>query len=315
MTAPASVADADAANVAAAAPVADAAGFTLLTDIEYRPGGGGLSAQRFDLYLPASPTVRGVFVFLHGGGWRAGDKSTSTAIPTALARAGVITVNANYTLTGEKPYPRNVEDVFSVIETLVERHAEFGIPEDDARRVFLGGTSAGGHLSALAVTKGLAERRLAVVPAAVVSWYAPLDPPSRFLKHRYPAETHPDGFWARGRARRAAQPSPAGPVDPFVPFIGTEDFGQVTLRDALDGDPRLHLASIDPADLPPFLLLVGTRDSDEIRYAQSTLHGALRSVGAESTLLEIANLDHADDRFADPALIGAVIGTIRAATR
>lgn len=288
--------------------------FSVERDIEYRAASDGLAAQHFDLYLPRAQTARGVFVFLHGGGWRVGDKAQAADIPEALAAAGVITVNANYTLTPDAPYPRNVEDVLAVIETIATRFAEFGIPEHDAQRVVLGGTSAGGHLSSLAVTKGLAEGRLAVVPRAVVSWFAPLDPVSRYLKHNYPAETHPGGFWERGRARRTADGG-TRPVDPFVEFIGTGDFSRVTLRDALDGDPRLHLAALDAAELPPFLLLVGTRDSDEIRYSQATLHGALRHVGADSTLLEVEGLDHADPRFAGPALLGSVVGLIRSATR
>lgn len=290
-----------------------ASAFTVTRDLEYRAAEGEHAAQHFDLYIPEVQTVPGVFVFLHGGGWRVGDKAQATDIPEALAAAGVITVNANYTLTPDAAYPRNVEDVFAVVSAIATRHDEFGISADDAQRVSLGGTSAGGHLSALAVTKGLAEGRLTVTPRAVVSWFAPLDPASRFLKHNYPAETYPGGFWERGRARRAAGGG-AQPLDPFVEFIGTPDFTHVTLRDALDGDPRFHLAALDADALPPFLLLVGTHDSDEIRYSQATLHGALRHVGADSTLLEIAGLDHADARFAGPALIGSVLGLLRAST-
>lgn len=279
-------------------------GFTALRDVEYRPAADGLRPAAFDLFVPEQRALPGAFVFLHGGGWRFGDKAASERIPVALTRAGVAVVNANYALTTERPYPQNVDDVLALIAHLEAHADELGI--DSAAPILgIGGASAGGHLASLAVTKGLAEDRLATRPAAVVSWYAPLDPASRFLAHRYPPTQRPGGFWDRGGAE------PPSPRDPFVPFIGTEDFGAVTLDEALDGDPRRHLARLDPSDLPPFLLLTGSDDSAEIRYAQRTWHGALRSVGAESTLIEIADADHEDPQFSAPALIGAVVGHLR----
>lgn len=282
-------------------------GTRVLRDIVYRGAQGTQAAQRFDLHQPDSPTLPGVFIYLHGGGWRYGDKSTSERIPAALAAAGITTVNANYTLTTEQPYPRNVDDVLAVIEHISDHSGELGLDPDGPPIIGIGGSSAGGHLAALAVTKGLAEARLATTPASVVSWYAPLDPASRYLKHRYPNAVYPGGFWDRGGAE------PASPPDPFVPFIGTDDLSAVTLREALDGDPRFHLADLDASLLPPFLLLVGSRDSEEIRYSQRTWHGALQSVGASSTLLEVADADHADPLFSSAPVIGAVIGHLTAA--
>ncbi len=276
-------------------------------DIAYRGAQGPHAAQRFDLFQPESPVLPGAFIYLHGGGWRYGDKSTSERIPAALAAAGVTTINANYTLTTDHPYPRNIDDVIGLVDYVTDHTDELGLDSDGPPVIGIGGSSAGGHLASLAVTKGLAEGRLATVPASVVSWYAPLDPASRYLKHRYPDAPYPGGFWDRGGA------APASPPDPFVPFIGTNDLETVTLREALDGDPRLHLAALDPAELPPFLLLVGSHDSDEIRYSQRTWHGALQSVGARSTLLEIGGADHADPLFASAPAIGAVIGHLSAA--
>lgn len=281
--------------------------FEITRDIEYRAGDGEHSAQRFDLFRPETPRLPGAFIYLHGGGWRFGDKSTSERIPAALASAGITTINANYTLTTEHPYPRNLDDVLALIAYTGDHAEELGLGADGSPVAGIGGSSAGGHLASLAITKGIAEDRLASVPAAVVSWYAPLDPASRYLKHRYPDAPYPGGFWDRGDAE------PPVPRDPFVPFIGTSEFETVTLREALDGDPRLHLASLSPADLPPFLLLVGSHDSAEIRYSQRTWHGALRSIGADSTLLEVEGADHADPLFSTHPLIGAVVGHLESA--
>lgn len=264
--------------------------------------------QHLDVHAASSangwPAVDdAVLIYLHGGGWRVGDK-TSLGVASPLPSRGLTTISANYTLTPRSPYPRNVEDVFALIAYVDEHRDELGIGD---AQIFLGGASAGAHLSALAVTKGLAEGRLAAPIAGVVSWYAPLDPPSRYLLHRYPPAQRPGGFWDRGLERGARG------NDPYRAFAGTEDFDSVTLRQAWDADPRFHLDRIDPAQLPPFLLLVGSRDSAEIRYSQQTLFGALDWVGADVQLLTVEAADHEDARFQSPAVTGAVTGFIREA--
>ncbi len=275
-----------------------------LRDRVYTDAASSQIAQSFDLYRGAS-TDAPVLVYLHGGGWRAGDKANTT-VPASLAALGITVVNANYTLTPHAPYPQNVNDVLQLVRYLVAHSDELGI---DPNRILLGGASSGGHLASLAVTKGLAEGTLATPIAGVVSWYAPLDPISRFLRHRYPAVPRHGGFWDRG-----LQPGSLG-NDPFRSLIGTEDFSEVTLRDALDADPRFHLDRIDPAELPPFLLLVGDHDSVEFQSSQRILFDALSWVKADVQLLTIAAADHEDGRFESPAALGAVAGFIAAATR
>jgi len=278
---------------------------TGLQDIVYTSSGG--IEQRLDVHPARSegwPPVEGaVLIHLHGGGWRVGDKAP-LGVASRLPALGLTTISANYTLTPQLPYPRNVEDVFALIAFVDEHRDELGIGE---ARIFLGGASAGAHLAALAVTKGLAEGRLAAPIGGVVSWYAPLSPPSRYLLHRYPPSQFPGGFWDRGLERGSRG------NDPYRAFAGTEDFDSVTLRQAWDADPRFHLDRIDPSQLPPFLLLVGSRDSAEIRYSQQTLFGALDWVGADVQLLTVEAADHEDARFRSAPVAGAVIGFIREA--
>lgn len=272
-----------------------------LRDVVYTAGDDPTIAQSFDLYRGGA-TGGAVLVFLHGGGWRVGDKSHTTH-PASLAAQGLTVVNANYTLTPQRPYPQNLNDVFQLVRYLVEHSDELQI---DPSLIFLSGASAGGHLSALAVTKGLAEGLLAVPIAGVLSWYAPLDPVSRYLRQRYPSPQRPGGFWDRG-----LEPGALG-NDPFRSFIGTDDFSSVTVRDALDADPRFHLDRVDVAELPPFLLFVGEHDSDEIRSSQRILFDALSWVGADVELFSIAGADHADARFQSAAAVGAAAGFINA---
>lgn len=255
----------------------------------------------YDLHLPDRRFGRQLLVHLHGGGWRGGHRRMGV-VPESLARQGLAVLAADYTLTTKAPYPRNLEDVFSILRFVRERTEEWDV---DPEQIFIGGASSGAHLTALATTKGLAEDRLAIRPAGVIGWYGPLDPVSRHLKLRYQAQHWPGSFWSTGTDRPREQ------KDLFPQFIGTDDFEQVTLAAALDADPRRHLGRIDAAELPPFLLFVGTRDSDELRYAQRTWHAALLDVGARAELLEVAGADHGDDDFATPATLGAAIGFVR----
>lgn len=256
----------------------------------------------YDLLLPERRFGRELFVHLHGGGWRAGDRRMGV-VPEALAERGLAVLAADYTLTTQAPYPRNLHDVFEILRLVRDRAAEWDV---DPERVFIGGASSGAHLTALATTKGLAEGLLPLRPAGVIGWYGPLDPVSRYLKLRYQPEHRPGTFWAGGADR------PRDAKDLFRQFIGTSDFTTVTLAAALDADPRYHLDRIDTAELPPFLLFVGTHDSDELLYAQRTWHAALRDVGASAELLVVEGADHGDDDFATPATLGAALGFVRA---
>jgi acetyl esterase/lipase len=278
------------------------ASLDITTDIVYRAADERTPDQALDVLVPRQRFGRQVVIYLHGGGWRAGSRDMSN-LPAVLAEAGVTVIRADYALTSHAPYPRNIDDVFALLDYVVTNADALDV---DPHQIFLSGSSSGAHLSSLAVTKGLAEGRLTVTPAGVISWYSPLDPVSRYLTHRYPATHYPGSFWARGAGRDREQ------RDLFRPLIGTDDFSTVTLRDALDPDPRFHLDRVDPAALPPFLLFVGTRDSDEIRNSQLQWFGALKSVGADVELLTAQNADHSDADFSTPATLGAALGFIHA---
>src|SRR6266851_115321 len=53
--------------------------------------------QKLDVYLPANkPATAPVFIFLHGGGFREGDRAHYGFVARPLASQGVITVVASY---------------------------------------------------------------------------------------------------------------------------------------------------------------------------------------------------------------------------
>lgn len=116
-------------------------------DVAY--GSGPL--QKLDVYVPKSKsTVKmPILVFLHGGGWRMGDKKQQGAKGPLYAQNGIIFVNANYGLAPQVVHPQQVLDVAKAIKYAVDHAPEWG---GDPERIFLMGHSAGAQLVDLVAT-------------------------------------------------------------------------------------------------------------------------------------------------------------------
>jgi acetyl esterase len=99
----------------------------------YRPGPGGAS-------MP-------VLVFFHGGGFVQGDLETHDAACRELAmEAGCAVISVDYRLAPEHPYPAAREDAVAAYRWVRAHAGELGV---DARRIAVGGDSAGGNLATL----------------------------------------------------------------------------------------------------------------------------------------------------------------------
>ena len=101
------------------------------------------------LYLPAQPIRRPmpVIVFLHGGGWSGGTRTTGPDFSRYFARDGFAMASIEYRLTPSITFPANVEDVRTAVRWLKANAAAHALDPD---RICLWGTSAGGHLAAVA---------------------------------------------------------------------------------------------------------------------------------------------------------------------
>ena len=103
--------------------------------------------QRLDLYLPEGKSSDApVFLFLHGGGFREGDKAHYGSVAEPFVKTGVITAVASYRMTGSGAhYPDQSDDVKNAIKWLFENIKQYG---GDAENIYVGGHSAGAILSA-----------------------------------------------------------------------------------------------------------------------------------------------------------------------
>lgn len=107
-------------------------------------------------HAPGSP--RAMFMHIHGGGWVFGDEMGQDTMLQGMAdKHGIICLSVGYRLAPEHPFPAGPQDCFDVAEWLVDNaEAQFGAPFS-----FIGGESAGAHLSVLTILQMLRYEKLA----------------------------------------------------------------------------------------------------------------------------------------------------------
>jgi acetyl esterase/lipase len=130
-----------------AAPAEALCEVEIVKDIAYRDD-KDTDAERYklDLYLPKGRKDFPVLFFVHGGGWKSGDKSLFAFLGKALAGHGIGMVSTNYRLFPKVKFPDNVKDVATAFAWTRKNIGRYGGCAD---RLFVGGHSTGGHLVSL----------------------------------------------------------------------------------------------------------------------------------------------------------------------
>ena len=106
-----------------------------------------------DLFLPSPhpPSGAPAVLYLHGGGWRSGDRSYGMYPWHApiLAANGFVVASASYRFSDVAPFPAQLHDVKAAVRWLRANATSYGIDSD---RIGVWGDSAGGHLAGLLAT-------------------------------------------------------------------------------------------------------------------------------------------------------------------
>ncbi len=110
-------------------------------DLRYGTG----PKETLDLFAPAVP-ARGTFVFLHGGYWRALDKSDFSFVAMPFVAQGIAVTVANYDLCPDVSIAAIVDECRRAVAWVAKEGKARGA---NPGRIVVGGHSAGGHLVAM----------------------------------------------------------------------------------------------------------------------------------------------------------------------
>lgn len=102
--------------------------------------------QALDLYTPAEGEGHPVVLWIHGGGWQAGDKADVQAKPEAFVDRGFVFVSAGYRLLPEVTIGEMAGDLAKALRWVHDHAGEYG---GDPDTIFVMGHSAGAQLAAL----------------------------------------------------------------------------------------------------------------------------------------------------------------------
>ncbi|WP_144632555.1 alpha/beta hydrolase [Bordetella genomosp. 13] len=100
---------------------------------------------------PAPGCPAPVFIYVHGGYWRALGKEDSSSMAPAFTRAGAVVVAVNYSLAPAVTLDRIVDQIR---RALVWVHRNIAAHGGDPERLHVGGSSAGGHLCGMLLAGG-----------------------------------------------------------------------------------------------------------------------------------------------------------------
>jgi acetyl esterase/lipase len=272
-----------------------------------------------DLYLPAQPARRpvAVIVFLHGGGWSGGTRTTGPDFRRYFAQDGFAMASIEYRLTPAISFPANVEDVRAAVRWLKANAGAHGLDRD---RICLWGTSAGGHLAAVAglAPRGMFEGADNLNQTSAVRCVLDAYGPTRFdlmdaqtererATLQAPIVTINVGRGARGGERGPGAPAAVARGDQ-AGNAGRLGRGVVPHDDPASPESRLLGAAVQTVpdrvraanpityvgseSLPPFLIMHGLADSS-VPHGQSVLlYEALKGADHDVTLRLIDGLPH-----------------------
>lgn len=132
-------------------------------EIAYGPG----ERQKLD-YTRVAGREAPLVLFVHGGGWRRGDKRMAAHMAAHFHGRGYAFAAMNYRLVPDATPAQQAEDVASAVARLMRE------PGVDSRRILLIGHSAGAHLVALVGTDPayLGAHR---IPLSAIAGVVPLD--------------------------------------------------------------------------------------------------------------------------------------------
>jgi len=228
----------------------------------------GHERQVLDIYAPPGAKNLPVVLWIHGGGWQAGDKSDVKLKPQWFLDQGFVFVSTNYRLLPEVDMGTLIRDVAKSFGWVQQHILDYG---GDPNRVMVGGHSAGAQLAAILCTD---ERYLKEqgIPFKVLIGCVPVDGDT----YDIPAMIET----AETRQRVHGFPLPTNGH--------RQKFGS-TAANHKDFSAVSHIA--EGKGIPPFLVLHVADHPDTSAQAQR-LGAVLRNSGITTTVFGAKSTNH-----------------------
>ena len=218
------------------------------------------------LYTPhGADSPLPVLVYAHGGGWVVGSIETHDAFCRLLCEAAdIIILSVAYRLAPEHRFPAGLEDVLTAYHWAKANAGSFG---GDAKRLLLGGDSAGANLAAVTANRICATDE-AARPAG--------------LMLLYPVTDHPSA----GHASYVENGAECGLEGSLMEWFWNQ-YAPGTPPD----DPKISPLRLRTfPDLPP--TLVATAEYDPLRDEGIAYAEKLKNAGVAVTHLHAADMHH-----------------------
>lgn len=239
-----------------------------IVEIRYGPG----ESQTVDLVVPsgADGSVP-LLVYIHGGYWQLLSKRESFFAATGCLEQGMAFAAIDYTLAPAATLDEIVDECRQALRLIARLAPDYGY---DPVRIFIAGSSAGGHLSAMMGLAGVDQSAegLGFSPAGLVLISGVFE------------------------------------LEPLIETTVNDAVG-LDQEAAVRNSPML----IDLEGLPPTLVTWGEIETDEFQRQSKLMAHMLAQAGVEVSILEVPDRNHFDIvmGLADPrTLLGQSFGRL-----
>lgn len=216
--------------------------------------------QMLDVYAAPNAKDKPIVFWIHGGGWKAGDKSSVQKKPQAFVDKGFVFVATNHRFFPNVTVRKMTGDIAKAIHWVHDHAKEYG---GDPKSIFVMGHSSGAHLAALVCTDE-SYLKAEGLPLSIIKGCVPVDVSVYDIPKRFK-----DG----------------GSVAPAT-FTAVFGESQAAHRDL---SPATHVAK--GKNIPPFMIL-HVADRPETKAQSHWLADKLKEAGVFAKVVAAEGTNH-----------------------